>query len=259
MLRILDACALVTAVYGGVNPDTQIISDPSYLPVGASACEPLDCSEIAVAGPQGFGSPDPADSAIEAEIAEVITEFNEVLTDGAIDEILEYFVADQAEALKPIVETAFATKDVIQQLRGELGTKLPDATDRIENAVNTILVDMSLELKGETLNVKSDTEVGVSVKGGVISQEYSFVIEDEEWYIRVAESQELAERGTALERGLHYYRDMLESVRSGAVPAEDRLKELESAVAAAQTTAPADTETESNAGDAPSVDDDAGD
>ncbi len=215
-------------------------------------------------GDDGGSTPDGglagvANTEIEAEIRELIAEFNEVARTGATDDILEYFVAEQADALEPIVDATFATKDVLQQLRGELDAKLPTAADRSESAMNAILADMSLELKGETLDVKSDTEVNVSVNGGVISETYRFVIVDEEWYIEVPGAEALAELGPALDRGLQYYRAMLESVRSGARPAEERLKELESAVAGALAPAPAEIEDDASPDDAPPTDDGTGD
>ncbi|MCH7592545.1 MAG: hypothetical protein IH989_07195 [Planctomycetes bacterium] len=202
----------------------------------------------------GGEAPGIAKAEIEAEIREVIAEFNEVVRTGAADDILEYFVAEQADALEPIVETTFATQDVIQQLQGAFDAKLPDAADRSESATNAILAELSLELKGETLNVKSDTEVDVGVKGGVISQTYRFVIVDDEWYIEVPEAERFAELGPALDRGLQFYREMLESVRSGAGPAEERLKEMESAIAAAQATPAAETEDGATPDDAPPTD-----
>lgn len=207
----------------------------------------------------GDGAPGVANTEIEAEIREVIAEFNEVVRTGATEEILEYFVAEQVDALEPIVDATFATREVLQQLRIELDTMLPDAAERSENATNAILADMSLELQNETLDVKSDTEVNVSVNGGVISQTYRFVIVDEEWYIEVPGAEALPELGPALDRGLQHYREMLESVRSDAGSAEERLKELESAVAAAQAPAPVEIEDEASPDDAPPPDDGTGD
>lgn len=166
---------------------------------------------------------------VETEIRALIDEFNELVDEATADEILEYFVVEQAEALKPIVEAASATTETLEFLQGELGARLPDAADRINNAMSKILADMSLALRVSSVNVKSDTEVDVSVDGGVIAQDYRLVIVDEEWYIEVAEADELGKLASALDAGLKYYRNMLEGVGSESVPAEDGLKALEAA------------------------------
>lgn len=169
----------------------------------------------------------------ETEIRELIAEFNELMADATADDILEYFVEEQAEALKPIIDAALATTEILTELQSGLDGKLPDAGDRIKNALDKIRADMSLALRIKTIDVKSDTEVDVSVDGGVISQGYRFIIVDDDWYIAVTDAHGLGERGTSLANGLKYYGDMLEDVKSGSDQAEKRLGELEAAVAAA--------------------------
>ena len=190
----------------------------------------------------GDGSPIGGNPEIEAQIRDVITEFNEVAGTGTPDDILEYYVEEQVETLKAIVETILATRAVLQDLKREFDNKLPAAAVRSENATKAILAELSLELKGETLSVKNDSEVGVVVEGGAISKTYRFIIVDEEWYLEAQGLDGPTELGAALDLGLQYYREMLESARSGADQAEERLKELESAVAAAQSTGTDDGE-----------------
>jgi len=110
---------------------------------------------------------------IEAEIRDVVEEYNGFVADGTIEDLLEFYVPDQHEALQPWLEAASTMEEKFAALRSGLSEKMPDAGERIASAFTKLEGSSMHELTVDKLTVVSDTNVTATVGGGAMT--YRFV------------------------------------------------------------------------------------
>ena len=214
-----------SAIAGG-QADWRPFRDPADEPV-----ETVDAEE-----PSDRRS-DSGISPVEAEIRELVDEFNQVVRDGAVEEILEYFIEEQTASLKPIVEAAFTATDLIGKIRVELTTKLPDESERIEDSAETLLGAMTFELHIQSVTVESDTAARATVNRSAAGDAYRFDIVDEDWFIQVLGEKTLAQLAPTLTLAVNTYTETLAALQSGRVAAAEVLHQLEAAAAVIQAAA----------------------
>jgi hypothetical protein len=177
----------------------------------------------------------------EAEIRELIQQYNETAAEGDVEGLLEYYVPDQQDALKPLLETEVAIGKKATELSDALKAKLPDAEQQIESALGRIDGASGSVFVIESLTVVSDTEVTVQVPTSALNPTCRFVVSDDEWFIDL----QSADAGTikpGLDSVLGQLTGWLASVSSGDIPAEDVLAQIEAAQADDAEGAPAETD-----------------
>lgn len=192
--------------------------------------------EVDTGEPAGRQS-DSGASPVEVEIRELVDEFNQVVRDGAAEEILEYFVEEQTASLKPIVDAALSVTDLIGKIRAELSTKLPDESERIEDSSESLLGAMTLELHIQSVTVESDTAARVTVSQSATGDTFRFMIVDEDWFMQVPGEDTLTQLAPTLTLAVKTYTETLDALQTGRIAAEDVLNQLETAAAAIQAAA----------------------
>lgn len=221
-----------------------------WYPFRDPTAEPVE--SVDDAGTSAERDQEAASGQVETEIRELVEEYNEVVRDGAVDEILEYFVAEQAAALKPVAEAVLASFDIIGKLGTELKTKLPGETERIDSATSYLLSTMTLEIKIDSVTVQSDTEATVTVGSGAMNESYRFIIIDDDWFMEVPGAETLGQLAPVLTLGVNTYREVLDGLQAGQIPPESALEQLETAATWARAAAqlreqPPSTEPEESA------------
>jgi len=173
----------------------------------------------------------------EAEIRELIEAYNELAAERSMDDLLEYYVPEQQETLRPLLETSFNIAEKVAELADALTAKLPDAEERIRAALAGAGGSPSGVLVVESLNVVSDTEVTGPLAAGGLAPTCRFVVSDEEWFIEMPQA-DAAKTKSELDAVLARFSGWVESLSSGGVSAEELLVQIE----AASAEAPADAE-----------------
>ena len=185
---------------------------------------------------------------LEAEIRELIAEYNEIAADGEIDELVVYYVDEQQETLEALLQTLTAMDEKLEAAKTALEEKLPDASERITTIFTELerMTDFTLDVGA--LTVVSEGEVTGEIKDGGSLPTCRFVLIDEEWFIEVPGLPSFA----TLEQGLTAisttFDTVAQGVRSEQVPAEAALAQLEiiAQAAAAQRGGDAESSAESD-------------
>ena len=96
---------------------------------------------------------------IEAELRELIADYNALAADKDIEELLAYHSEEQQEELKPIIEAGFTLAERLPQLAAAFEEKLPDHTERITSALARLGDPAGKTLSVESITVVDDTHV----------------------------------------------------------------------------------------------------
>ncbi len=171
----------------------------------------------------------------EAEIREFIREYNEVVADGSIDEMIEYYVQEQAAMLKPVLKAVGDVAGIGRQIRSELESKLPDAAGRIAAASDSLLSSLTLELRVESITGVSDDEATATMVAGSLMPAYRFVVVDDEWFIEIPGADALPRIKQTLDLAQTTCSGLLDGLRSGETSPEDALQVLETIVLVTDT------------------------
>lgn len=168
---------------------------------------------------------------VENEIHELIDEYNEVVVDGTVTELLDYYVEDQHERLKPLLNQATDLRTSLADLRKQLSDKLPEAQDRVAKAFDRFDVKRTIGLDVDVINVVTDTEV---TAGSATQAAYRFRLIDEDWYIEVAAIEQFASTGMLrLEKMTSAAGVWMAALQSGQSQADDVLQQMEAAAQSA--------------------------
>lgn len=184
---------------------------------------------------------------IEAQVREMIDDYNDFVAEATVGELLDYYVADQHLTLKPVFEAVKTFAEFYVAIREELKAKLPDAGARVEAALATLETTVAVRLSVESITVVSDTEATGTVPRGWIARTCRFRLVDEDWYIEIPELAELTELKPGLDAGLAIHRGWLQALQSGRIAPETVLQQVETAAQLAQAQLGLDEEAEINA------------
>ncbi|MGD2111360.1 MAG: hypothetical protein PVI86_18435 [Phycisphaerae bacterium] len=185
--------------------------------------------------PQGEG--DEATAEIETEVRDLIEGYNEVVSDGTTEELLEYYVEEQHEAIQPWLEATAALGRKRSELRDAFDEKLPDAKDRLDVAFAALEASEGPALTLEKLTVNSATDVTATVGGGGGGRTFRFTLvefeDGEDWFIELPQVEALAADREATDAARTTYEQWLQGLQTGGTPAETILTQVEEAAEAA--------------------------
>ena len=183
---------------------------------------------------------------LEAEIRELIAEYNEVVADGTVEELLDYFVEAQHEKLSPILALTIKYRDAYAGLRAALETKLPGDQGRIAQAFRTIAGGLSGAIDAGEITVVSDTEVTATSA----LAEYRFTLIEEDWYLEISQIDPYAAAQTPrLEQAMASVSGWLSALEADQSKPDAVLGQIEQAAQArVETQPPAADEAENTPG-----------
>lgn len=164
---------------------------------------------------------------IEAEIRELIADYNAIAADKDIEELLGYHLEEQQEALKPVLEAGFALLEKLPELASALEAKLPDRADRIAEVLAQLGDPGGDVLSVESLTVDDDTTVTAKLSGGVVGSSCRFVLIEDEWFVEMPDAVDYAVMKTVLEAARAGCDGWLAGLSSGEASAEEVLTQIE--------------------------------
>jgi hypothetical protein len=171
--------------------------------------------------PTGEGSGE-----IEAEIRELISEYNEVVAERTLDELLEYHVDEQQDAITALYEAKFATMDKVAEVKAAFEERLPDAEDRVADEFAELEHAAGVNLVVESLTVVNDDEITGNLAAGSTTPTCRFVVIDEDWYIEFPRLPDFAQLKPLLDGVTTAGDEWLQALQSGDRPAEEVLDEV---------------------------------
>lgn len=195
-----------------------------------AAPEPTDGETTADAAPADEGG-------VETEIRELIDVYNELVAETKVDDVddlLDYYVEEQHNALRPWLEAAVSLPDKLERIREALEQKLPAEKERIAEAVSKLQDPSGRELNVESITVVSDREATAQLPAGSPISTYRFVVVDEEWFIEVLEIQKLAALRPMLDLAVATYDGWFQGLDSGQASPQQVLQQVEVAAAVAK-------------------------
>lgn len=223
-------------------------SDDPLMPVGSTMQDPrlakgsadwVPIRELAQDGNEdedsaadGAGQTSTGETAeIEEEIRGLLKNYNDLVADRDIDEIVAYHVESQQEAAKAWYETQFAMLDKLAGIESALNAALPDEADRIAAAFAP-LKRTSGGLDVGKLTVESKNLVIGELAHGA-SPMCKFMLIDDEWFIEIPN---LPETFAAIKPVLDTQQTLIDNLKqgleSGQIAADQILTQLEAQVKA---------------------------
>jgi len=169
---------------------------------------------------------------IEAEVREFLKEYEEVaaeidLASPDFDELLDYHVDSQREALRSILTFGAKMAQKFDRLRAAIEVKLPDQKERIETVFNGLGGNYKASLAVGDLKVISDEEVKISAPGNTSIPICSVRLVDDEWMIEMAQLPDAAMLATGAGQVDAMFDGWISGVESGKLPAETLLQQIE--------------------------------
>ena len=178
---------------------------------------------------------EPADgggSEIETEIRELISEYNELVAERTLDDILEYHIEEQHETIAALYEVKFTTLDKLAEVKAAFEEKLPEAGERVADRFAPLEVAADVELVVDSLTTAGDSEVTGNLPAGSTTSTCRFVVVEEDWYIEFPQLPEFAQVKPSLDNITAACDGWLQSLQSGERAAEEVLAEVEAFVRA---------------------------
>ncbi len=184
---------------------------------------------------------------VEAEIRELIAEYNEFVAERDLDEFLEYHVEEQHETVKALFEADAAMMGKFAGLRSLLDEKLPEKRDRVATVFDRLEAKSKEGLVVESLTVVSDVEVTGKLAPGGPAPTCRFLVVDDEWYLEIPELPDPVQLKPALDMVMATLDTLAQGLESGQLLPEQVLGQVETIVQTINGGAPGpgnDTETE---------------
>jgi hypothetical protein len=188
----------------------------------AAPAEESDDQDVAGDEPAGESGDE-----LEAEIRDLIADYNDVAVEKDVDEMLTYHREDQQDGIRPIIEAGFTLRDKLPNLLAALKDKLPDSGDRIAAAVALLGDPTGNVLAVESLSVVNDSELTAKLSGGVLGSTCRFVLIDDEWFIAIPDTVDLSALKPTLDTALAGFDEWVETLSGDEGSAEDVLVQIE--------------------------------
>jgi len=182
--------------------------------------------------PSEAGAPSGGSNAeTETEIRELLKEYNELVVQRDIDELMVYHIDSHQETVKSWYEVQFALLDKVAEVQTALTSALPDSQARIEGAFAPFKT-ASAGLSVDSLTVESEELVVGKLAGGGVAPMCRFVIVDDEWFIDLPNFPEtFAQRKAVLDEMMSMIDALKQGLESGTIAAEKVLTQLEASSA----------------------------
>ena len=172
----------------------------------------------------------------ETEIRDLLKEYNELVADRDIDELMVYHIESHQETVKSWYEVQFSLLDKLVEVQTALTSALPDSQARIEQAMAP-LNTASAGLSVETLTVENGSLVIGKLAGGGVAPMCRFVVLEDEWFIDLPNlPQTFAQLKPVLDGRMSMIDSLKLALESGSVAAEQVLEQLETQAKASSTT-----------------------
>lgn len=170
-------------------------------------------------------------STVEEEARAVLAEYNEVVAElgagGNPDDLDLYFVERQGSVVRKLAEIQPKLLAKMTELADALKAKAPDSAGAIDKIMAAMVSEANLSILIDNLTVVSETEVTGTLVSSRPDVEVKLIVVDDEWLIEVPFLDTL---GPTLETRMAQIDTAIAGIKSGLVPAELAIEQLEAMV-----------------------------
>jgi len=221
----------ISSVGGADRADWIPLRDPIREDDGETEAAPDD--DTAVVDETAAGE-------VEAEVRELITDYNSLAAEGDIEELLAYYVEPKRTALQPLLESALDLARKVQEIRGSLADKFPTA---VETALSKVAGSSGAELIVESVVPADGSSADISLGPGNLFRKCRAVVLADEWFLDLPDDADFERLRTDIDAALAHADGLLAMLSAGELSAET----LESALAAFDTDSAGSTRVEGEA------------
>ncbi len=209
-------------------PVASVTHDVSLVKGSADWVPFRELGEAEVATASEDGRPSGSSSAeIETEIRELLKEYNELVVERDIDELMAYHIDSHQATVKSWYDLQFSLIDKLAEGQAALTRALPDSQARIEQAFAPLKAALA-GLSVDTLTVESEELVVGKLAEDGMAPLCRFVIVEDEWFIDLPNFPEtFAQLGPVVDGQMSMIDVLIQGIKSGLVPAEQVLTQLE--------------------------------
>ncbi len=192
----------------------------------------------------------------ENAIRDLLSEFGKVAADDpTVDDLLDYFVADQHEMLEPILSNALDMGDALRAVRSELAAKLPDKSASVTATFETLDASTLLAPSADSFAPMKDGLITAKMAGASLAASYDFVLVDSDWYIKMSRNAPMITKAESDAR-LTMYSGWADGLDAGELTADAVLiQAVEAAKNVNLPTQGADADTKPSTTEAPAEND----
>ncbi|MCH8147942.1 MAG: hypothetical protein IH987_08100 [Planctomycetes bacterium] len=233
-------------------PTASVIHDVSLLKGTADWVPFRDLAQAEAGTPsEDATSSGDSNAETEAEIRDLLKDYNELVADRDIDELIVYHIESHQDTAKLWYEVQFSLMDKVGEIQTALTSALPDSQARIEQAFAPVVAAVT-GLSVDTLTVESDElVVGKLAEGGVAAM-CRFVIVDDEWFIDLPDFPEtFAQLKSEVDGSMAMIDAVKAGLASGTMLADQVLAQLEAVFASQPPDAEATTADNDGGEDSP--------
>lgn len=188
---------------------------------------------------------------LEKEIREFIDGYNGVAATAPAEELLDYFVEDQREALKPVLTSAAALAAADAALLTELEAKLADAPERVQAAAKGLHASAPYLVSAQRLADVTENGASAELAPGSLFATCSFVRIDQDWYLKAPDGEALGQSQRALDAAQTARKGWLAALQAETPDIDSVLKEIEEWASGAKASAKPEGETKTEDAPAP--------
>lgn len=180
------------------------------------------------------GAQDESESEALTEVRSLIEEYNSIVDQENYDDLAEYYIEEQREAVGSLVSLSTNVLTKVNELGEALKAALPEEKDRVVKMLDSLASASSLKLTVESLAVAGDEEVTgtiPSLPGTSSTIRFRLLEYDGEtnWYIDSPEVAMASAMKPMIEAQLASWDQIVQAVTADPSTAEQMLKALETA------------------------------
>lgn len=161
------------------------------------------------------------------EIRELIDEYNGLVDDGVLDDLVEFFAEEQQDAVRPYVEVGLSLGIKIRKLRVALMEKAPDSEERISVALGALASGTIGKLTVDAIDYVSPTELTGRLPLLGKQAECRFLLKEDMWFIELPQLPDFAGVKPIVDQVLTAFDTWLNKLQSDDGSVESVLAEME--------------------------------
>lgn len=162
-----------------------------------------------------------------SEIRELIDEYNGLVDDGVLDDLVEFFAEEQQDAVRPYIEAGLSLSKKMGALRDALEEKAPNSTDGISVTFRDLASKSIEKLSVDAITYVSPTELTGRLPLLGAQAECRFLLKEEMWFIELFPLPDFAGVKPIVDQVLAAFDTWRNKLESGDGSVESVLTEIE--------------------------------
>jgi len=162
----------------------------------------------------------------ESEFRKLVQDYNDIGADGDVEDFLEYFVADQVEAMRPVLQSALAVAAKLTQLCTGMKEKREES-DRVAEVCQRADKLFGVELGTESLTMAGKEGAVIKMASRVYPADVQVVVVEGDLYFKIGDLTGLSVSQVSLDAFSSQLDGWLLSLQDGSKPVSEILQALD--------------------------------